>query len=526
MKKKTAFLGFTIFVTLVLFISIPQRIIQAGQQAYNKWMILTMIIDKIERFYVDEKSSDELFENAIHGILAGLDPHSVYLSSSEYADWKKKFEGYQGLGISYRIIEDRLVVISLIDEGPAMEAGIRLGDRIVEVAGKRVSNMTSDEIQRILSGSIGSLVELKIERDDSTEPLVFRMPLRQVQVESIPCALMLNDSTGYIKIGHFTDSTPTELDLAFAKLNAMDMKQWILDLRNNSGGMLGAAIEVADRLLTSGKLIVFTKGRAIHSSEQYMSTDENTLPIKPLIVLVNEGTASDAEIVAGAVQDWDRGLIVGQKTYGKALVQTEYLFQDGSALLLTTARYYTPLGRLIQKDYFPNNGTENQMSDKGKNGTASTNKKFRTPRGRVVYGGGGISPDIAYQPEAEKLPETFQKIYLSKDQFFYKFADQFVREHPESIPQDLAQFARTFEVKDEMINEFRRQLLQGGIEMSIKEIHDIRDLIRFALKREIASRMWADEGRYMINVLRDDEVRQSVLYFNQAKRLVAVPVKH
>jgi carboxyl-terminal processing protease len=520
MKKKTVLYSFIFFtlVILVIFIT-PQKIIRAAQQSYNKWMILTMIIDKIERFYVDDTSSDELFENAIHGILAGLDPHSVYLSAEEYSEWKKKFEGYQGLGISYNIIEDKLVVVSLIDDSPAAEAGMHLGDRIVEIAGRPIVHITNEEIQRILSGPIGTLIELKVQRDGEVEPLLFRIPLRQVQVESIPCAFLLNDSTGYIKILHFADSTPTELDMAFAKLNAQDMKRLILDLRNNSGGTLDAAIAVADRLLTGGKLIVFTKGRALHSSEQYMSTDENTLPMKPLIVLVNEATASDAEIVSGAVQDWDRGFVIGQKTFGKALVQTEYMFQDGSALLLTTARYYTPLGRMIQRDYFTDQGFGSPQSGK-KNQSAASIKKYRTPKGRVVYGGGGITPDIIIPGDNEKVTDIFQKIYLSKEHYFYRYADQYVRDHLDSITKDVNVFVKSFEVSDDMLNEFRQELVDAGLELSLKELRDNRETFRFTIKREIAGRLWAEEGRCMAGMARDTQLAKSLQYFNQAKQLL------
>ena len=500
--KKTVFtIIFLILLFGVLYIG-PQGLIGAVQNGYNKWMILTMIIDKIERFYVEEKNPEELFESAIHGILAGLDPHSVYLPPDRYSEWKKKYEGYHGIGLGYHIDEGKLVVVSLADNGPAAAAGIRIGDRIVEIDGKNLINLTTDQIRDLLTGPIDSYVSLLIQRENVGDMMSFRVPRQRIFVESIPCAFMFDDSTGYIKIALFNESTPDALDAVLRDLFHSGMRQLILDLRNNQGGALMAGIAVADRFLGSGKLIVFTKGRGAHSSEQYFATASKTSTAVPLIIMVNQATASDAEIVAGAIQDWDRGLIVGQRTFGKALVQTEYSFQDGSGLLLTTARYYTPLGRMIQRD------DQNSVSGKPKT-------SYRTPKNRIVYGGGGIYPDIVQPQKDIKLTEDFEKLLLSREHVFFKYADNYVNSHPE-IGTDQKAFFDRFEIDSFILNDFISSMKLG---LSQREIESNREHIAFVLKREIAGRLWGEKGRHRVNALADPQLHDSMKYFPQVKNL-------
>jgi carboxyl-terminal processing protease len=498
-KKTVHFSLLLIFLFGILYIG-PQRLIGAAQNGYNKWMILTMIIDKIERFYVDEKNPEELFENAIHGILTGLDPHSVYLTPDRYAEWKKKYEGYRGIGLGYHVDDGKLVVVSLVDNGPAAAAGIRIGDKIAEIDGKRLADLASDQIRGLLTGPDGSSVSLLIQRRDVPDLFTLRVPRQRIFVDSIPSAFMYDTTTGYVKIALFNESTPDALDSVLEDLYRQGMQKLILDLRNNSGGALMAGIAVADRFLNSGKLIVFTKGRGTNSSEQYFATARKTRMVLPLIVLVNQATASDAEIVAGAIQDWDRGLIVGQRTFGKALVQTEYGFQDGSGLLLTTARYYTPLGRMIQRD--------DQNPDKAK-------ASYSTPGNRIVYGGGGIYPDIV-QPEKDvKLTEGFEKLLLSREHVFFKYADHFVTTHPE-IATDRKTFYSQFEIGPAVLNDF---INSANLGLSRSEIDRNREHIRFILKREIAGRLWGEKGRHRVNALADPQLRDCIKYFPQAENL-------
>ncbi len=511
-------LVFCITIPGVFFIG-PDKLIHAAQQTYNKWMILTMILEKVERFYVEEKSPDELIENGIRGILSGLDAHSVYLTPEEYTEWKTRFEGYHGIGLKYNTIDGSLVVTSLVNGGPSDVAGIEVGDRIIEIEGQNPQNLVLEEIQKLLAAQSKPTIKLVIKRNGDPTPLTFYVKRKQILEESIPCACILNDTSGYIKIARFTESTPTELDMAYAKLNGRGMKQLILDLRDNGGGAFKAGVAVADRFIGGGKLIVFTKGRAPHSTEQYMATGGKSLPEIPLIVLVNEGTASDAEIVAGAIQDWDRGLIVGSRTFGKASVQTEFPFQDGSALLLTTAQYYTPLGRSIQRDEMSTIQEKahpiiQRFTEK------KSEKKFKTPKGRIVFGGGGITPDITLKPASVKLSDAFKRIYFSKENYFFKYADRYVNSH-QDIPDQLNTFLTDFKVSSQMLSEFRQEILKGGTKLSVKELNESSQQIKLALKRAIAGRLWGEEAKYMVDAFADRNIRECVKFFRKAKMLIS-----
>ena len=375
--------------------------------------------------------------------------------------------------------------------------------------------MDAAAIELHLSGNDDKYVCLEIARPNEEELLTFELPKRQIDHESVPVALMVDDQTGYIKILNFTDTTPTEIDIAFAQLKQEGMSQLILDLRNNSGGAFEAGAAVADRFLSGGKMIVFTKGRALRSSQQYIATASKTFPRTPLIVLVNEATASDAEIIAGAIQDWDRGLIVGRRTFGKALVQTEFPFQDGSILLLTTARYYTPLGRLIQSDYYANPSLSLKDEE-------YRFKKYKTPQGRLVFGGGGIRPDIKLDKVSKEIPSAIKKLYLSREDVFFKFADAYAAGlSQEQHVQDLWGFLKDFKVSSAMVEDFYELVKTANVPVQQSELRSHHNEIKKSIKIEIAWRLWGEKGRYAAAALTDAEIKKSLSYFGQASGLIA-----
>lgn len=502
--------GFSVlFLSLVFLIIGPHHLVSGAQQIYNKWMVLTMILDKIERFYVDETDPDDLLKNAIDGMLSGLDPHSVYIPSKTYKEYEKKFQGYVGVGLKYNILNDQYIVTSLVETGPAELAGLHVGDRIETLEGRPVSQLLPAEIDKLLTSEDQQSVELQIQRPSQDDLLTFQLPKRQISVASIPVACKLDASTGYIRIDHFMDSTPKELDQAFAKLQNAGIQQLLLDLRNNSGGAFDAGVAVADRFIPNGKMIVFTKGRIPHSSEEFIATQQVSLPFMPLVVLVDEATASDAEIVAGAIQDWDRGIIVGQRTFGKALVQTEYPFQDGSVLLLTTARYYTPLGRLIQSDYGQTTGQSEKVT-------------FKTPKGRTVFGGGGIFPDFELDKPAGSLSPFLKTLYLAPQNPLYTFADAYITELPESDrPTDMNAFLQSFHVSEALLQRFATFIRDRGFQYTAQEFSANRDALQLAIKTHIAWRVWGETGRYTALALQDEQVKQAMGFFQQASKLAS-----
>ncbi|RPH89457.1 MAG: hypothetical protein EHM72_20345, partial [Calditrichaeota bacterium] len=392
-------------------------------------------------------------------------------------------------------------------------AGILIGDRIQKIDGQVVSEISTDEMESLLGGNRNQYVSLDILRPSQNLVMHFDLQKRKIDIESISAACMLDTITGYIRITHFAESTPIELDLAFAELNGVGMRRLLLDLRNNSGGDFEAGIAVADRFIEGGKLIVFTQGRAPQTSGQFIATSSVTFPQLPLVVLVNEKTASDAEIITGAIQDWDRGIVVGRTTFGKALVQTEYPFQDGSIRLLTTARYYTPLGRSIQN--------ENVLSDEGKS-PAVAPKKFKTPKGRFVSDGGGIQPDFESKKNAKSIPALLKKFYAEDNDYFLKFADEYIVTIPEETrPKKQNDFLAAFQMDDVLWNRFSNWVSnQPALKINSGDLDSIRFIVAAELKIALAWRLWGDEGRNAATAAVDEEVQKSLQYFEQADKIL------
>lgn len=506
-NRNTAFIIFFILLVIVMSIG-PQKVWSNAQQLYNKWMILTMILEKIERFYVDEKDPDDLLKDAIDGMLFGLDPHSTYLTPEEYRNYSKKYQGYIGFGLKYCQMDSQLVVTSLVKGGPAETAGVRVGDRIIRIAGVKTAAVKTDELEQFLSSQQDKLVTMVIQRPGMDERLTLDIVKRQVIDDTIPVAFMIRGDMAYVKIAYFSDATPQELDHALMTLQQAGMKKLILDLRDNTGGTFNASVAVADRFIPSGKMIVFTRGRAPQSSQQFIAR-VNQFNNIPLVVLVNEITASDAEIVSGALQDWDRAIIVGRRTYGKALVQTEYAFQDESVLLLTTARYFTPLGRLIQKEYNADDETTKEKQEP---------QPYKTPKGRIVYGGGGIQPDFILKKTEQNFPKQLKPLYNQNENIFFKFADKYVISHSEISQQALDTFVQQFAVTPALWQEYSRFLQQSAL--SPGDIEANAAFLKNELKVEIAGRLWGDRGRFAVMTINDPEVQKSFKYFDQATALL------
>jgi carboxyl-terminal processing protease len=508
-KTRNIFIIFLVLIFLVIGIG-PRDLWSNAQQIYNKWMILTMILEKIERFYVDEKDPDNLLEDAIDGMLFGLDPHSTYLTPDEYKEYSKKYQGYFGFGLKYCRLDSHIVVTSLVQGGPADLAGVHVGDRIIKIAGKKTVDMPNDQLEQFLAQQ-EKLVTLLIQRPNQDERFSLDIVKRQVVDDTIPIAFMIQGNTAYVKISYFSNSTPSELDRALTALESAGMKQLVLDLRDNTGGTFDAGVAVADRFIPSGKMIVFTRGRAPQSSQQFIARINryNTIP---MVVLVNEVTASDAEIVSGALQDWDRAIIAGQKTYGKALVQTEYAFQDESVLLLTTARYFTPLGRLIQKEY--------NVDEKGAESKDKEPQQYKTAKGRVVYGGGGIQPDFLLKKTKQEFPKGLQPLYTRDENIFFKYADTFVASHADLSQQSMDNFVQHFSINSTVWNEFVTLLRQTKTSITQSDIQANAEFLKNELKVEIAGRLWGDAGRFAVITINDPDVKSGITYFDQATALL------
>jgi len=401
---------FILYFLLALFIGILggayfSNILLRKMPALNSNK-LSAILNLISDNYVDSLSADEFVENAIPKIVSGLDPHSVYIPASDLQEVNEDLEGsFSGIGVQFNITEDTISIVSVITGGPSEKVGLMPGDRIVKIndslfVGKQVTN---EKVMKKLRGKEGSLVKLGIKRSTSKSLLSFKIERGEIPVNTVDVAYMVEPGIGYVKISKFGDNTYVEFISAIAKLQEKNCKNYIIDLRGNPGGFLNVAIEMANEFLPEGRLIVYTEGKTMKRSDA-ISNGTGTLQNSQVVVLIDEFSASSSEIFAGAMQDNDRGMIIGRRSYGKGLVQQQFELSDGSALRLTIARYFTPSGRSIQKDYKLGavEDYEQDIVNRYLHGefysqdSIKQNKKkeYKTLSGRKVYGGGGIMPDV------------------------------------------------------------------------------------------------------------------------------------
>ena len=378
-----------------------------AQDVQNSTAKFSRLLRLIDSYYVDSTNVDDLTEKAIVEVLRGLDPHSVYISKAEVEKMNEPLQGnFEGVGISFNVFHDTLMVVGTVPGGPSEKVGIRSGDRIVSVDSKNIAGvgLKNTDVYDYLRGKKGTKVDLKVRRKGEINLLDFTVIRDKIPINSLDASYMLNENTGYIKLNKFSATTSAEFFDAIKALKATSkINSLVLDLRGNGGGYLNAATELADQFLTAYKLIVYTSGMHAEKKE-YSSTALGELEQGKLVVLIDEGSASASEIVAGAVQDWDRGVLIGRRSYGKGLVQQPFPLTDGSMIRLTTAHYYTPSGRCIQKPY--TDGVDAYQKDylhRIENGELfskdsvfqNKTEKFQTKvSNRTVYGGGGIMPDL------------------------------------------------------------------------------------------------------------------------------------
>jgi len=521
--KKISIISIMVLTSLLLFISgTNSKIYSSGRSFYKKIELFSAILRKIETDYVDEKDPVDLVNSAIKGMVSDLDPHTTYLTTEEYKKWNQNFSGYSGIGITFDVVNGKITVMSVIKGGPSQKAGLKPGDRIVKINGHSSVGIKRDEVPLKLMGPRGTTVNISVERHGYKKLINFTLTRDNVHLESIPYAFMVKPKVGYIAILRFSSTTGKELQKHLADLLEKGMEYLILDLRDNGGGYLNAAVEVAQTFLKRGQLIVYTKGRIARSFREFRASFRKPVTEIPITVMINHSSASASEIVAGAIQDWDRGVIIGETSFGKGLVQSQYTFKDGSALLMVTARYYTPSGRLIQRPYKNKSKTEYYLEPA--NGRPDTTKDmpvFRTKiLGRTVYGGGGITPDYILESYMDTVSSIVRKLVLSKDRLLFTFTENYINNHPKKN-MSLYNFLHKYEPSDAVLNEFYTYIKNKGFKISRKDFVRNNKDISFFLKQNVAEILWGDQARYKVQLLRDKWFQQSLNYIDYSKKILA-----
>ena len=478
----------------------------------------TDLIAAVTSNSADDIGTDKVVYSSIDGMLRTLDPHTSFLEPKEYSDMQDRQKGsFYGLGILVTKRNDQVTVITPIEGTPAARLGIRAGDVISDVEGTSTDDMPLDDVVKRLKGPKGTTVHIKIMRIGIKEPIPLTIVREAIPTNSISNVLMIRPGIGYIRIKDFTATTVRELDEAIEKLNGEGMQKLVLDLRGNPGGLLDAAVGVADHFLDKGQMIVYTKGRTPDSAQDYTAPGKHQKLDIPVVVIANRGSASASEIVAGALQDHDRALIVGETSWGKGLVQSVYTLQYSAGLALTTSKYYTPSGRNIQRDY--SSFYDYYVADEGDSATAEVplkdRKQYKTDTGRVVYGGGGITPDVFVKPP--QLSRTTQLLEVRSAIFNY--AVEYAAKHPELTKQ--------MTVTPAIIEDF----VQFAVSKDIAPLPDIRDAlakpddrnyIERALKAEIVAAMLGYDASYPYRLQGDTQVEKALEVFPQAQKLAAV----
>lgn len=475
------------------------------------------VIDLVNLRYVDKVNTDTLTDDAIQAMLAHLDPHSVFIPARYLDEVNEDLQGnFEGIGVEFYIINDTVNVTNVLADGPSDKAGLQVGDQFLKVGDSAVAGNTDGEkIKKLLRGPGGSQVQVVLLRNG--KPVTTTITRGTIPLYSVDAAYMIDAITGYIHLNKFSGTTYEEFMQATEKLQKLGMKQLIFDVRDNGGGILGEAVDIVDEFLDNNKLIVYTQGDK-QTRQDFRCKRPGLLEEGKVVLLVDENSASASEVVAGALQDWDRGTIIGRRTFGKGLVQEQYDLTDGSALRLTVARYYTPLGRNIQKPYTNGRAAYNdEVAERFHNGEmikgdTSTNHNgpaFKTPKGRIVYGGGGITPDIFIPFDttgfARPVYELFNKQTFSR--FIYSYYIQ--RRSFFAQFKDPADFAKRFDQSEAAWNNLIDFAAKDSIQLQGlggRDKAEVQQRIRTWLARQI----WRMPGYYEINNSNDTMVKRAL----------------
>ena len=496
------------------------------------------VMSMVQHYYVDDVDLGKLNDAAIVGMLGQLDPHTIYLPPQSVKEQDEEFEGkFQGIGVTFTIIQDTITVDAPVPGGPSDILGIRAGDKIVTIEGKSAIGMKEDDVRKNLRGPKGTKVTVGIVRYSEAKPIDFTITRDVIPIVSVMAHFMVDPTTGYVDVGRFAGTTYDELMTALHDLKSQGMQRLILDLRGNPGGYMEQAVRIADEFIGGTKTIVYTKGRDHDFDDVLTSHPGDEFEKTPLVVLVDNGSASASEIVTGALQDLDRALVVGQTSFGKGLVQRQYPLPDGSAVRLTISRYYTPSGRCIQKPYVGGHYVKNLTASAAQaeegdddvdnyahtfdiNGRDTSRPKYKTAAGRTVYGGGGITPD--YIVTNDTIQQATKKIWAAG--ILNDFTEDYVAEHIQQIEKqgDGNYFISHFKITDAMFDDILSRAKAKKIDVNMQQFDIDKPWLAVVLRAEIGRHIYGNDVRYKILLEDDKQYQEAYKVLGEATHLAAV----
>ena len=514
-------------VTCLVAMTMTAQQSQSKGQMNSQKLATTLYL--IENFYVDTANIDKVTEDAIIAALKELDPHSAYISKKDVEKANEPLVGsFEGIGVTYQLIRDTITVISPTAGGPSEKVGIMTGDQIIKIDGEDAfgKKIDNEYVQKRLRGKKGTKVTVGVKRGSDPELIDFEIIRDKIPLNSINAAYMLDNHIGYINLDRFAQESTQEFKEAVAKLQSQGMESLIFDLRGNTGGYLNTAIELVDQFIDEGKLIVFTEG--IHSPRQeWRSTAAGLYTTGKLVVLIDEGSASASEILSGAIQDHDRGVVIGRRSFGKGLVQRPFNLPDGAQIRLTTSRYHTPSGRCIQRPY--EKGAEDyakEMEKRLKHGEYyhadsihfPDSLKFKTDGGRTVYGGGGIMPDLFIPVDTAYNSKLYTN--LVRKGALNRFTTDYALKHRDEIKAqygDFDNYNKNFVVGQDLVNGLKKAAEDANVEWNEEQFNRSEKFLLLQIKALIARNVWETQQYYQVMASSDPGVQKAIEILNDNK---------
>ena len=516
--KRLSFLVSSVLIIAILFSFNTESIL-------SKLKSLSYLIRLVDNYYVEDVELNKIIDGAMHGMLDELDPHSQYIPSEEFKMMQESLVGeFEGIGIEFAILDGYITVISPIPGTPSDKAGLIGGDKIIKINGKSAYKISQDEVFQKLRGPKNSSVNVTISRIGVEDPFNIVLIRDKIPIYSVMAAFIYNDDIGYIKINRFAQNTYGEFVNALESLENKGMNQLILDLRNNGGGLMDQAISMVDLFINSKDTILFTKGRIYDANDTFYATRNRHDKKYPVVVLLNRASASASEIVAGAFQDLDRGIVVGETSFGKGLVQKQFILDDGSAARITIAKYYTPSGRLIQRDF--SEGIDEYYLNLGENNREASDSllsqlpQFKTKSGRTVFGGGGITPDVHSPLNLDYTSET-QQILSNPNRLLFKYAHS-VKNNFQKLSFEEFKNTTTNKNKIVTINNFIDWILKQDekLDVTVDAINQDWPYLKNRIFSEIASYYWGKDAFYNVLLFEDSQFQASLDNLYEAKQLI------